>query len=178
MKFKKRTYKNPGEFFGDIWFLIKNSKKIREIKDKGIISPAFRERLMLAVTAVNGCRYCSYFHTKQALKSGMTPEEIEVLLSGSIANCPEDESVALIYAQYWAESNARPDADAVNKLREVYGDEKSRGYQFKSQDDTSRQSDGKFMGLSAVSYIFRKTRQMIFKGGQVEYFSYSGQPEA
>jgi AhpD family alkylhydroperoxidase len=125
MKFKKRTYKNPGEFFGDIWFLIKNSKKIRKIKDKGIISPAFRERLMLAVTAVNGCRYCSYFHAKQALKSGMTPEEIEVLLSGSIANCPEDESVALIYAQYWAESNARPDADAVNKLEDIYGNEKA-----------------------------------------------------
>ncbi len=91
----------------------------------GIISPEFRERLMLAVTAVNGCKYCSYYHSKQALKTGLTQEEIDLLLAGSIANCPEDEEIALIYAQYWAEANARPDADAVSKLIEVYGDEKA-----------------------------------------------------
>jgi len=49
---------------------------------------------MLAVTAVNGCRYCSYFHTKQALKSGITAEEIRDLLAGDVANCPQDEAVA------------------------------------------------------------------------------------
>ena len=79
---------------------------------------------MLAVTAVEGCRYCSYFHTKQALKSGVTPEEISRLLSGDIANCPEDEALAVIYAQHWAESNACPDQEAVERLRETYGPDK------------------------------------------------------
>jgi AhpD family alkylhydroperoxidase len=125
MKFKKRTYKNPCAFFKDLWFLTKNSGKIRKTMKSGIISPEFRERLMLAVTAVNGCKYCSYYHSKQALKTGLTQEEIDLLLAGSIANCPEDEEIALIYAQYWAEANARPDADAVSKLIEVYGDEKA-----------------------------------------------------
>lgn len=126
MKFRKRTYKNPWEFFKDLWLLTKNSGKIRKTMKSGIISHEFRERLMLTVTAVNGCKYCSYFHTKQALKTGLTQEEIDLLLSGSIANCPEDENIALIYAQYWAESNARPDSDAVDKLKEVYGDEKAQ----------------------------------------------------
>jgi AhpD family alkylhydroperoxidase len=125
MKFKKRTYKNPAELFRDLWFLTRNRGKIRKTMKSGIISPGFRERLMLTVTAVNGCKYCSYYHAKQALKNGLTQEEIDLLLAGSIANCPEDEDIALIYAQYWAESNARPDADAVNKLREVYGNEKA-----------------------------------------------------
>lgn len=80
---------------------------------------------MLAVTAVNGCRYCSYFHTKQALKSGITAEEISNLLSGDVANCPQDEAVAVIYAQHWAESDAHPDLEAVKRLQQTYGGEKA-----------------------------------------------------
>jgi len=80
---------------------------------------------MLAVTAVNDCRYCSYFHTKQALKSGITTEEISGLLAGDVANCPQDEAVAVIYAQHWAESDAHPDPEAVKRLQQTYGREKT-----------------------------------------------------
>ena len=80
---------------------------------------------MLAVTAVDGCRYCSYFHAKQALKSGVTQEEIGQLLSGDVDGCPEEESLAVIYAQYWAESNAHPSFEAVLRLQETYGAEKA-----------------------------------------------------
>lgn len=80
---------------------------------------------MLAVTVVDGCRYCSYFHTKRALKSGITAEEISNLLSGDVANCPQDEAVAVIYAQHWAESDAHPDPEAVKRLQQTYGGEKA-----------------------------------------------------
>lgn len=116
----------------------------------GIISHGFRERLMLAVTAVNGCKYCSYAHTKQALKTGMSQEEVELLLSGSITNCPEDEHIALIYAQYWAESNARPDSDAIDKLKEVYGEEKTQ----------------------AIELILRMIRMGNLSGNTWDYFLY------
>ncbi len=105
---------------------------------------------MLAVTAVNDCRYCSHFHTKQALKSGLSQEEIDLLLSGNIANCPEDEYVALIYAQYWAETNANPDSDAVNKLKEVYSDEKAE----------------------AIELILRMIRMGNLMGNTWDYFLY------
>jgi AhpD family alkylhydroperoxidase len=125
MKYKKRTYKNLRELFSDLWFPIRNRSQLKEITGKKLISTAFRERLMLAVTAVNGCRYCSYFHSKQALKSGVTSEEISNLLSGDVANCPQDEAVAVIYAQHWAESVAHPDPEAVKRLQETYGREKT-----------------------------------------------------
>jgi len=80
---------------------------------------------MLAVTAVNGCRYCSYFHTKQALKSGITAGEIRDLLAGDVANCPQDEAVAVAYAQHWAESNAHPDPEAVQRMQQTYGRERT-----------------------------------------------------
>jgi len=50
---------------------VKNRKRLKEIRSKGLISPAFWKRLMLAVTAANGCHYCSYFHARQALKNGV-----------------------------------------------------------------------------------------------------------
>ena len=105
---------------------------------------------MLAVTAVNGCKYCSYFHAKQALKSGLSQPEIDTLLSGSIAVCPEEENIALLYAQHWAESDARPDSDAVNKLKEVYGDEKAQ----------------------AIELILRMIRMGNLSGNTWDYFMY------
>ena len=80
---------------------------------------------MLAVTAVNGCRHCSYFHTRQALRSGVSAQEIGRLLSADVANCPEDETVALMYAQHWAESDGCPDPEAVARLEQTYGAEKA-----------------------------------------------------
>ena len=109
----------------DLFFPIKNMKRLREVKKRGLLSPAFQERLMLAVTAVNGCRYCSYFHTKQALKSGIPPPEINRLLSGDIDACPEEEATAVMYAQHWADSEAHPNLEIVRKLQHTYGVEKS-----------------------------------------------------
>jgi AhpD family alkylhydroperoxidase len=125
MKFNKRTYRSLKELFTDLCFPIRNRKQLREVKNKGLLSPAFQERLMLAVTSVEGCRYCSYFHSKLALKGGISQEEIGKLLSGDVEGCPEEEALAILYAQHWAESNARPDAEAAQKLQEIYGSEKA-----------------------------------------------------
>src|SRR4030042_948599 len=125
MRFNKRTYKNVKDFFSDLCFPIRNRNRLREVRNKKLMSPAFRERLMLAGTAVNGCRYCSYFHARQALKSGITPEEKSQLLSGAVANCPEEEAAAVIYAQHWAESDAHLDPEAFRRLQQAYGVEKT-----------------------------------------------------
>jgi len=125
MKFGKRTYRNPKELLADLWFPLRNRKKLREATRTGLLSPDFRERLMLAVTAVNGCRYCSYFHARQALKSGVSQAEIGRLLAGDIGDCPEEEATAVIYAQHWAETDGRPDPEAVEKLQQTYGIEKT-----------------------------------------------------
>ena len=125
MKFNKRTYSSPKELFADLFFPIRNRKRLKEAMNKELLSPAFRERLMLAVTAVDGCCYCSYFHAKLALKAGIGQEEIGKLLSGDVDGCPEEEALAVLYAQHWAESDAHPDPEAVRKLQQTYGVEKT-----------------------------------------------------
>jgi AhpD family alkylhydroperoxidase len=124
MRFNKRTYVSLKDLLKDLIFPFRKRKQLREVKNKRLLSPAFRERLMLAVTAVERCRYCSYFHSKLALKDGIPQEEIGKLLSGDVQDCPKEEVIAILYAQHWAESNAHPDPEAVQKLQETYGPER------------------------------------------------------
>ena len=126
MGFSKRFYTSGGEFLRDVLYLGRNVREISSVRLGGHISPAFRERLMLAVTAVYGCRYCSHFHAKQGLKSGVGHEEAAALLSGSLETCSPEEAVALLYAQHWAESNANPDAEALRRLEDTYGTDKAK----------------------------------------------------
>ncbi len=123
MKFRKRFYKNPKSLLLDLCYPIRNRKRLKEASQ--LIPAAFRERLMLAVTAVNGCRYCSYFHTRQALQSGIDSDEINRLLAGDVAGCPAEEAIAIVYAQHWADSNAHPGIEAVMRLQQTYGTEKA-----------------------------------------------------
>ena len=114
------------QVFRDLWFLSSNPRMAMRVMAGDMVSHAFRERLMLSVTAVYGCRYCSWLHTGEALKSGIGEEEIAALLEGSVDNCSEEEAVALVYAQHWADSDARPEPEAVRRLQEAYGTEKAR----------------------------------------------------
>ena len=86
------------------------------------ISRQFTERIMMAVTEVNGCRYCSYFHTQVSLRAGMHKEEIQRILSGDFDSAPQEELAALYFAQHYADSGGRPNSDAVQCLRDAYGE--------------------------------------------------------
>lgn len=103
--------------------MLKNFKQIQTVMQGGNISPSFRERLMLAVTSVNECRYCSYYHTKLALQEGISAEDAAKLLEGSVENCPPQEAAALLYAQHWAESDGNPDSEAIRRMIENYGEQ-------------------------------------------------------
>ncbi len=78
---------------------------------------------MLAVTEVNGCRYCQYAHAKMALKSGLTEDEIMSMAEGAFHHCPPEEVPALLYVQHWAEMNGKPDRQARQKVLDTYGEQ-------------------------------------------------------
>lgn len=119
-KFNRRHYRSLNEFMTDMHTVMSNRKNIRAMMRA--LNPAFRERLFLAVTQVNGCRYCSYFHAQQALLHGITEEEVQKLGDGLLDCCPPEELTALCYAQHWAESNAHPNPETRARLLETYGE--------------------------------------------------------
>lgn len=78
---------------------------------------------MMVTTAVNGCVYCEWFHAKQAVESGISEEEVRNILSLQFhANATEFETMALLYAQHFAETDRNPDAAMTNKLFDYYGE--------------------------------------------------------
>jgi AhpD family alkylhydroperoxidase len=120
-QFNRRLYKSFSEFISDIRTVMSQREDIHSLM-RGL-DPAFRERLFLAVTQVNGCRYCSYYHAQQALLNGVSEEEIRDLSDGLLDDCPQDELMALCYAQHWAETDAQPNEEARARLLETYGTE-------------------------------------------------------
>jgi AhpD family alkylhydroperoxidase len=75
----------------------------------------------VAVTQVNGCRYCSYAHTRMALKAGVTEDELRQLLAGQFDQLPAAEIIALAFAQHFAEQAGQHDSAAWKRLAEAYG---------------------------------------------------------
>lgn len=125
-EFRKRYYQNLYELVKDIIFILGRIPVILRNKRASGISSDFQERLMMVVTAVNGCRYCNNYHTGVALRMGFDREEVTSLLAGSIDNPDPDEATALLYAQHWAETNANPDSDYRKQLIDYYGKDRTR----------------------------------------------------
>jgi len=123
-KFKKRTFNSFREFCEEFKFIIKNRNRIKKLEAGELIDAEFRQRLMMAVTEVNGCRYCSYYHSKLALKAGINQKELDSLLAGELKDCPEDQILALVYAQHWTENKGQPDREMIDKVKSEYGAEK------------------------------------------------------
>lgn len=85
------------------------------------VDEKFAEKIMLVVSRVNGCRYCIYGHSRAALSSGVSEEELQMLLSGDLGIFPREETVALIFAQHYAESCEHPDPVGWQRLVDCYG---------------------------------------------------------
>jgi AhpD family alkylhydroperoxidase len=96
----------------------------REIK---MVDKNFRSHIMLAVTQVNGCKYCSYLHTKHALESGSSEEDIAMLMGGDLASAGSEQRVALLFAQHYADTSGSYDSGTYDRVSEYYGKEKAIG---------------------------------------------------
>ena len=111
-------------FFNDISFLLFNFPEIIAALRNKKIGKVFMEKIMTVVTAVNGCRYCEWFHAKQAASCGISETEIKNMLSLQFnANASDYEVLGLLYAQHYAETNRNPDNEMTEKLFKFYGDQ-------------------------------------------------------
>ena len=119
---ERRIYHSLGELLTDFRIIVSRRKEIRSLMRGKIITPAFRERLMLVVTAVHRCRYCSYAHAREALSNGIPQEEIEALAQGMFEGSPSEEVPALLSAQHWAEANGEPEAPVREQMVAQYGE--------------------------------------------------------
>lgn len=119
--FKRRIYNSLGEMAADLIWPLQNRQRLHRAMRGGLVSAKFRERLMMAVTAVNQCRYCAFYHARESARVGLPASEIRLLLAGDLAYAPEEELPALLFAQHYAEQNGRPDPVTRQSLQTTYG---------------------------------------------------------
>lgn len=124
--YRKRTYSGLGEVISDLAFVTKRLKPALSIGGGKGLSHAFRERLMLVVTGVNECRYCTFLHSQAARGTGIPEEQVRLLLAGKVDSAPSEEIPALRYALEWAEDDGRPPLDAWHDLASNYGADRAR----------------------------------------------------
>ncbi len=103
----------------------RSTRILSKAKKSNLISEKLQERIMLAVTSVNGCAMCSYAHTEMALKAGLSNKEIQEFVSGNFPDIPEDEAKAIIFAQHYADVRGKLKKDSFDSLVETYGKEKA-----------------------------------------------------
>ena len=56
-------------------------ESIKQVMAPGALDPLTKELLYLAVSASNGCAYCTHSHAAAAKKQGMTPQMLAELLA-------------------------------------------------------------------------------------------------
>jgi AhpD family alkylhydroperoxidase len=66
---------------GRVW------SEVKQVMAPGALDPLMKEMVYVAVSATNGCEYCTYSHTAAARKKGMTePMFMELMAVVGLAN--------------------------------------------------------------------------------------------
>lgn len=125
MSFGRKLY-SMKEIYTILYNGMRTAPYLSKAKKKGELDTEFIERIMLAVTEVNGCGVCSYAHTKMALEAGMSDKEIQNMLAGVLTDVPEDQIQSMIFAQHYADHRGKPSGEAWARIVEIYGVSKSK----------------------------------------------------
>lgn len=124
--FRKRIYNNLSDFLSDfLGFIINSSIYVKSVKNKRV-NRKLREKLMVAVSGVLGCKYCTWLHSEMALSHGVDAGDIQSLLSSELGKFPEEEAVALAFAQHYSETGGRVQEQVRQRFYKYYGREKAR----------------------------------------------------
>lgn len=114
------------DFYDALVLLPRSVATLARNRRRQLLDERFVERLMLAVTEVNGCRVCSWAHTGIALGKGFPREEIDAFLSGDAAYVVPAEAKAILFAQHYAATQGRPERHAWEAVRQEYGAARAR----------------------------------------------------
>jgi len=146
--FGKRLF-TPASFQATLDDFLANTGELRRAMRGGRLGRAFGERVMLVVSQVNGCRSCSFAHTRFALREGVPAEDLRRLAAGDLQGQPEETLVALLFAQHYAETGGNPEPAAQQRLEAAYG------------EDGAREARA-FLRLAMMTSLFNNTLEAIW----------------
>ncbi len=146
--FGKRLF-TPASFQATLDDFLANTGELRRAMRGGRLGRAFGERVMLVVSQVNGCRSCSFAHTRFALREGVPAEDLRRLAAGDLQGQPEETLVALLFAQHYAETGGNIEPAAQQRLEAAYGEDGAREVRA-------------FLRLAMMTSLFNNTLEAIW----------------
>lgn len=115
-RFDKRTFTLP-LLGASLAAALRSAPTLLKALAQPATSPALREKVMLAVTSVNDCRYCEWVHTGLALQNGVDPAELQHFLDrATFGELQEREAVAVLFGKHFADTRRRPTGEAEAAL--------------------------------------------------------------
>ncbi len=120
----KRTLTNEN-FFRTVADVVASGPVLLEAAIQPKVAAALREKLFLAVSAINDCRYCKWGHTHWAMAQGVPLEEVNQILghqADSLVATNPGEAAAILFAQHYAEQLDQFDPAAIENLRQYYSE--------------------------------------------------------
>jgi AhpD family alkylhydroperoxidase len=108
------------ELYTVTYHAVRTAPFMRKARNRGLTKP-FIERIMLAVTGVNGCALCAYAHVKIALEAGLDDAEISRMIAGELVDVPANEATAVAFAQHYADTKGNPSPEAWQRIVSTYG---------------------------------------------------------
>lgn len=85
--------------------------------DDGLLSPALREQIALAVAGANACDYCASAHTAVARSAGVDRSEAAENLKGEAADSRTDAVLKFARTVVMARGRLRDNTRSLNQLR-------------------------------------------------------------
>ena len=95
---------------------------IRAYTGPGRMDAAFREQIMLSISRMNDCRYCTAIHGAWAEKVGLDEEQRAALVDLEPGSFDRRTWVALAWARRLVDDDAAPDPDLETELRAHYSE--------------------------------------------------------
>jgi len=121
--FRKRTYR-ISEFARGLRRIWSSRREVSAIWRRERVPPAFREKIMVAVAEVNGCRFCSFAHREWALDEGVSEEELAQLEGMRPEDFDRRTWLAVVYARSLAAEDFGPvDSSLEREIAEVFSEE-------------------------------------------------------
>lgn len=142
---------------------VRTAPFMRRARKLGLTQP-FVERIMLAVTAVNGCALCAWAHVRIALEAGLANEEINRMIAGELSGIPDHEAPAIAFAQHYADSKGHPSPEAWQRIVTTYGTAMANGI----LGATRAIMWGNVAGIPASAFL-RRLRGKMEPGSSLRY---------
>ena len=102
-----RRFDSPWDGLRDLAAVSRRARPLVAVYAGVRLDDALRERVMVAVSRVNACRGCTFVHTRWALHSGVTADELDAIGLDELGRLDRRSRAAIVYATALAETRFR-----------------------------------------------------------------------